>query len=224
MEHHIDLMGSTVQQSIEQVQVQFEKLGSKESIILKLGDKGGVLIDHFQGRFWGEFEWAPLQLGPPVWQFVMIRTPSKISKRSVREFLGSDHRRCDELFSQMENASQAGDLAGATSFFGQFRTGMDHHFDMEENAFFPAFEKATGMTQGPTMVMRMEHRQMQGLIGQMAQAMEQGKLDGVNRAISTLMILMRQHNIKEEQMLYPMADQHLGEMTDGLVRSMQKMI
>ncbi|MBF0107990.1 MAG: hemerythrin domain-containing protein [Magnetococcales bacterium] len=154
----------------------------------------------------------------------MTRTPSKRTTRSIQEFLGADHKRCDELFSQLEQAAQANDVTQAALLFGQFRTGMDHHFGMEENIFFPAFEKSTGMTQGPTMVMRMEHRQMSGLIGQMAQAMEQNKLDGVTRVISTLVIMMRQHNIKEEQMLYPMADQYLDGTTDSLIRTMQKLV
>ncbi|MBF0144932.1 MAG: hemerythrin domain-containing protein [Magnetococcales bacterium] len=145
-----------------------------------------------------------------------------MAKRGIGEFLGADHRRCDELFIELENAVQANDSARAQTLFSRFTVGMEHHFAMEEEVFFPAFEQATGMTQGPTMVMRVEHRQMRGLIGQAAQAMAQGKLEGVGRACATLMILMRQHNIKEEQMLYPMADQHLGGTVDGLVRSMQK--
>ena len=41
---------------------------------------------------------------------------------------------------------------------------MLRHFEMEEAVLFPAFEEATGMTQGPTMVMHAEHVQMKGVL------------------------------------------------------------
>ncbi|MEO5328692.1 MAG: hemerythrin domain-containing protein [Magnetococcus sp. THC-1_WYH] len=223
MEHQIDLQGKTDQQSFEQLLALFETLGSKDAVVATLGHHGEGVVNLLQGQIWGAFEWCPLHFGPPSWQYVLTRTLTKLPKRSIGEFLGADHQRCDALFIKLEEASQTDNIAKATVLFNQFRTGMEHHFAMEENVFFPAFEQATGMTQGPTMVMRMEHRQMRGLIGQGGQALAQGKLDGVSKAGSTLMILMRQHNIKEEQMLYPMADQHLGNNVDTLVRNMQKL-
>ncbi|MBF0417763.1 MAG: hemerythrin domain-containing protein [Magnetococcales bacterium] len=134
--------------------------------------------------------------------------------------MGFDHERCDELYAEMENAAQSGDLGATRERFTAFQVAMVHHFDMEEKQFFPAFEQATGMTQGPTMVMRMEHRQMLGVMGQMGQALAGGDVNGVSRAASTLIVLMRQHNIKEEQMLYPMGDMHLGDV-QPLLKAMQ---
>ncbi|HIJ83807.1 MAG: Hemerythrin HHE cation binding domain protein [Magnetococcales bacterium] len=222
MEQQINLVGKTDPEAFSLLATQFASTSAKDALVVTLGNNGEGILIPFQDRFWGEFEWHPLHVGPPSWQFILTRSPTKLSKRTIGEFLGADHHRCDELFIQMENASQAKDVTGATTCFTQFKIGMNQHFAMEETVFFPAFERATGMTQGPTMVMRMEHRQMLGLIGQAAQALEQGKWEGVSRAGSTLMILMRQHNIKEEQMLYPMADQHMGD-ADVLVRSMQKL-
>lgn len=74
---------------------------------------------------------------------------------------------------------------------------------------FPAFEAATGMTQGPTQVMRMEHRQMRGLMAQMQQAWAERDGEAFAGAAETLLILMQQHNMKEENILYPMCDQHV---------------
>ncbi|MBF0626016.1 MAG: hemerythrin domain-containing protein [Magnetococcales bacterium] len=140
---------------------------------------------------------------------------------TLSAFLTNDHRRCDALYAQMEQIANQGDLENTRALFGQFHQGLERHFHMEEDVFFPAFEQRTGMTQGPTTVMRMEHRQMRGILTQMASALEQGDTGAVARACSTLLILMQQHNAKEEQMLYPMGDMHLGAEAAALCRTMQ---
>ncbi len=40
--------------------------------------------------------------------------------------------------------------------FAAFTSDLFHHFDMEEKVMFPTFEEKTGMTGGPTQMMRME--------------------------------------------------------------------
>ena len=40
---------------------------------------------------------------------------------------------------------------------------------------FPIFEEVTGMTQGPTMVMRMEHSQMRGILEDLKADIEKKK-------------------------------------------------
>lgn len=222
MEQTINLSGTSDQDAFTRLRTELDK-GAGSEIIVTLDNTGTGVLNLLQEHLWGAFEWHPLSVQPNSFQFLLKKLPSKLAKRAIGEFLGADHRRCDESFIHLENAAQSQDVSGAKMHFARFHLAMEQHFAMEEEVFFPAFERATGMTQGPTMVMRMEHKQMRGLIAQAAQALGQGKLEGVSRAGSTLMIVMRQHNIKEEQMLYPMADQHLGHDVDGLVRSMQKL-
>ncbi|MBF0152442.1 MAG: hemerythrin domain-containing protein [Magnetococcales bacterium] len=133
----------------------------------------------------------------------------------------ADHRRCDSVFVVLEQKATAGDKEATSLHFRQFEKGMQRHFDMEEKVFFPAFEARTGMTRGPTMVMRMEHDQMRGILKQMRQSLEGGEVSGVARACTTLLMVMQQHNIKEEQMLYAMGEMHLGDEGDTLARQMQ---
>lgn len=87
---------------------------------------------------------------------------------------------------------------------------------------FPAFENATGMTQGPTQVMRMEHGQMRELTEQMNQALAAQDADAFAGAAETLLILMQQHNMKEENILYPMCDQALAGQVDTLAAELQQ--
>ena len=66
------------------------------------------------------------------------------------------------------------------------------------------------MTQGPTQVMRYEHEQVRGLIGNMAKAIEDKDKDAALSLAESMMILLQQHNMKEEQMLYAMCDRQLS--------------
>ncbi len=89
---------------------------------------------------------------------------------------------------------------------------------------FLEFETKTGMTQGPTQMMRHEHTQMRALMQDMLKALESGNKDKFFGYSETLMILLQQHNMKEEQMLYPMAQQHLSAESDRVIDMMNSMI
>jgi hemerythrin-like domain-containing protein len=98
---------------------------------------------------------------------------------------------------------------------------MVRHLAMEEEVLFPAFEARTGMRSGPTEVMRMEHAQMRDLLRDMADAVAAGNQGRFLGLSETLNMLMQQHNLKEENMLYPMSDQVLAGERDDLVRAME---
>jgi len=98
---------------------------------------------------------------------------------------------------------------------------MERHFQKEEDTLFPAFEQATGNAMGPTRVMRLEHRQMRDALAEMSNALAGGDLEDYLGQAETLLILMQQHNIKEEQILYPMCDQILGAAAAGMIQAMQ---
>lgn len=140
---------------------------------------------------------------------------------TIESTLGSDHGRCDQLFTDAEAAVCDGDWARGAERFAAFNDAIERHFKMEEEVLFPEFESATGTTAGPTEVMRSEHVQMRGLLYRMAAALEQQDQDEYLGHSETLLILMQQHNAKEEQMLYPMADQVLGPKADGVLQSME---
>lgn len=108
----------------------------------------------------------------------------------------------------------------ARSQFDRFHAAMAHHLAMEEEQLFPAFESRTGMNGGPTQVMRVEHEQMRGLLQAMAGAVESGDQAGYLGLSETLNMLMQQHNLKEENILYPMSDRILGDARAGLIRAM----
>lgn len=140
---------------------------------------------------------------------------------TISSFLTQDHRACDENFANMENEVASENWEEANSKLIKFSTDLLHHFDMEEKVMFPAFEDKTGMTQGPTAMMRMEHDQMRGLLEDLkadVNATNKNHFFGVSES---LMMLMQQHNMKEEQMLYAMADNHLSDVVSDVVENMK---
>ena len=129
----------------------------------------------------------------------------------IREFMAQDHKKCDLLFAQAENAASTEDWEAAGLAFDEFIQAMERHLGVEEQTLFPAFEEETGVLTGPTEMMRMEHDQMRTLFTEMKDALEKQQGDDFLGAADTLLILMQQHNIKEEQILYSMMDQRLPE-------------
>ncbi|MDP1825828.1 MAG: hemerythrin domain-containing protein [Archangium sp.] len=125
-------------------------------------------------------------------------------------FFTDDHHECDEGWAAVEAAVTAGDKAKANTLWPEFSQRLEHHLKMEEEVLFPAFEAATGMRGGPTYVMRAEHTQMRGVVAEMDRRVKSGDLDGLLDQGDTLLMLIQQHNAKEEGMLYPMAAQVLG--------------
>jgi hemerythrin-like domain-containing protein len=132
------------------------------------------------------------------------------SNPTLVEFFTQDHRACDKRWVEVENAAEGGDPAAIQASWEAFDRAQRHHLEMEEGVLFPAFEDATGMTGGPTQVMRMEHEQMRGLLDQMASAMTGGDVQELIDLGDTLLMLIQQHNQKEEGMLYPMAERALA--------------
>ncbi len=142
---------------------------------------------------------------------------------SIKEYLTNDHRKCDTIFAQMEEKA-SNSLADAKEVTQAFVNDMERHFQMEERVMFAEFEAKTGMTQGPTAVMRQEHTQMRNLMAQLLEAIENNDKEKFFGLSETLMILLQQHNMKEEQMLYTMAQQHLSAEADRIIEMMDSLI
>ncbi|MFA5460627.1 MAG: hemerythrin domain-containing protein [Sulfurimonas sp.] len=142
---------------------------------------------------------------------------------SIKVYLSEDHSRCDELFATMEDAA-AKSIESVKESYEEFAKNMERHFQMEERVMFLEFEQKTGMTQGPTAIMRHEHIQMRNLLQEMSKAIESKDKDKFFGNSETLMILMQQHNMKEEQMLYTMAQQHLSAEAERIIDMMSSMV
>ncbi len=140
----------------------------------------------------------------------------------VSSIMTHQHRLCDEHFARMENAVSAGDWEAALPAWERFNSSMLEHFSNEEEVLFPAFEERTGNTQGPTQVMRMEHKQMRSLLDGLEQAVSNRYSEQVLGVADTIMLMIQQHNMKEEQILYPMIDQAV-DAGDAVVAQLKEL-
>ncbi|MEY2631711.1 MAG: hypothetical protein RIR00_365 [Pseudomonadota bacterium] len=142
----------------------------------------------------------------------------------LRHYLSDDHRRCDDLFAAAEQAFQRQDAASAQASYARFQEAMLAHFAAEESLLFPEFEARTGIRMGPTQVMRLEHIQMRSLMEEARQALIDQAADDFSGSAETLLIMMQQHNMKEENVLYPMCDQHLADSASDLLTRLREAI
>lgn len=140
---------------------------------------------------------------------------------SLQQFMGGDHRHCDDLFYAAEEAARAGNADACRAAFATFDHAVRQHLDVEEQLLFPRFEDATGMRMGPTVVMRGEHDEFRELLVQMTQQLGAADLQGFLGNADTFLILMQQHNLKEENVLYPMMDQALAAQREQLIDNLQ---
>jgi iron-sulfur cluster repair protein YtfE (RIC family) len=141
---------------------------------------------------------------------------------SIKDFMVGDHHRCDDLFADAEQAVAAQAWDRASAAFGSFQAAMQQHFAAEEDVLFPAFELKSGMTMGPTQVMRVEHAQMRELMAAAQESLLVKDADDYAGNAETLLIMMQQHNMKEEHVLYPMCDEQLKDQMATLLVQLQQ--
>ena len=140
--------------------------------------------------------------------------------KTLLEHMQAHHDRYDQLYADGENFLLDEKIEEGLASIKSFMNEMDRHFQMEETVLFPTFEEISGMRQGPTQVMRMEHQQMRNLLARMSEAVSSGNREEILEVGETMMILIQQHNVKEEGILYPMADQHLASYREELIERM----
>lgn len=134
----------------------------------------------------------------------------------ISAFMQNNHRDCDELYAAAEEAVSGLDWSGANQAWEAFAEKLHEHITVrEEGQLFPALEAVNGPP-GPIAVMRMEHEQIRALVAQMTEALtarEQQQFLGLGES---LMLLSQQHNMKEENILYPIMDQLIAEQAGNL--------
>lgn len=142
---------------------------------------------------------------------------------TISSFMSSDHTRCDELFAQLELIVTQGKWEEAEATCQGFEREMERHFAMEEAVLFVAFEQATGNSAGPTSVMRMEHGHIRDIIAHIREAVGSHDANGFFGHADTLRIMLHQHNMKEESILYVMTDRVLSDRRDEVISAMNEL-
>jgi hemerythrin-like domain-containing protein len=133
---------------------------------------------------------------------------------TIDAVMTAGHRTCDKYFAAAEAAVADGDWLGAEDAWNHFFRVLDKHITgLEEALLFPAFEEVNGPA-GPTQMMRMEHGQMRIMVEQIRTALSVRDKQAFPGLAETLMLLIQQHNMKEEQILYPLMDESIVNAAD----------
>lgn len=138
----------------------------------------------------------------------------------IKEFMTQDHRDCDELFALLEETVSEGS-SDVEAKFEKFYDDLTNHFKMEEMILFPMLGEFVTISNNPLRAMEMEHEQMRVLLSKMRKAAEKMDKESFFSLSETLMLLMQQHNIKEEQLIYTMANEHLADEASYVISQMR---
>ncbi|MCU7906617.1 MAG: hemerythrin domain-containing protein [Candidatus Thiodiazotropha sp. (ex Epidulcina cf. delphinae)] len=136
----------------------------------------------------------------------------------ISKLLIRDHRRCDEMFVAMEQALYHSKWSHAEKAAYDLAHAMERHFNLEEERLFPELEQVSSQASGPVSVMMMEHAQMRHLLKTLQSSMQQQSKETLLGITDTLLVTMQQHNMKEENILYPLADRFVADLGEEIAR------
>lgn len=126
---------------------------------------------------------------------------------TLTDCMSTHHQACDGLFAEAERAAQGGEWAACQAATDAFTAAMAAHFAAEEDSLFPRCQAANPVARGPVSVMKSEHGLMRELFAELKDAAASRDAEAWFAAGDTLVVLMQQHNLKEERILYPLCDQ-----------------
>ncbi len=221
MTNNLDLSTVSDNERLTTVSTAYQALEGNGSLIIISTDNFFPVMREFQEQFWGGYDWYPMLAGPEQWKGKIIKLEAIRQPDSTARMMRTEHAHCDQLYAEGETALGEDQIEVCEENMRAFIHGMRRHFEMEEDILFPAFEAATGMVGGPPEVMRMEHEQIRGVLDQLSEILDAQQHEQIFSIGETLMILIQQHNMKEENILYAMIDNHLGGQVDGLLKQMQ---
>ena len=142
--------------------------------------------------------------------------------RNVQEAFSAHHRDCDEALAAVEKRLIA--KSDCDQDFARFRRMLEGHFDAEEQILFPALEAAFPSGSAPVSVMRSEHTQARELCEEVQSLIRAGDHAQAAKAVDLLFSMLQSHNIKEEQILYPMCDRYLRGRGDDIARALAQLV
>lgn len=142
----------------------------------------------------------------------------------ITDFMKHDHHEGDSQLAGVEDAVAVGDFSAARAAQEHMAAVIERHLKAEEELLFPAMEEQMGPAFGPTSTMRHEHGQMRLLLESLAEALDADDADSWFAQADALRILMQQHNLKEESVLYPMAERMLGSREERVLAGLREQL
>jgi hemerythrin-like domain-containing protein len=135
------------------------------------------------------------------------------SADTITGFMDAEHGRLRELWEQTTSALKAEEFGRLHGLARDLIAALKRHISVEEQILFPALESKTTNNEA-TNAMRLEHRQLESMLEQLKPLLTVAELWTGIKAVEGQEIepgaLLRSHENKEHDVLYPLADQQLG--------------
>ena len=135
-----------------------------------------------------------------------------------------DHTVLDLRLDDVSRMVSDGELERADHHFPDAYEQALTHMESEEALIFPLFERTTGTDiDGPTALLRWEHRELRQALEDMRSALARGHAADFHRAREAYARLDSQHHVSEHRLMFPLIDQVLeaGEVA-SLVAELDK--
>ncbi len=133
-----------------------------------------------------------------------------MSQNEIADFYGHDHDLLDEYFQKFKQL-KATDFDQAKEYFKKFKFGLKRHIAWEEEILFPLFDEKFGSNGcSPTVQMKEEHRKIEKALENLHEKIRVRDIQSVSQE-NDLYILLREHNDKEEMIVYPAVDRASSE-------------
>lgn len=189
------------------------ELNEGDGLELVRGDNPQPLLERVLREYPLRYDFAPLEHGPARWRY-HIHVREEPVHRTVMRYLAWDHDRLDAILTRAMDLARSEQWEEAAALAAEFRVGLFRHIEIENEILFKAFEELTGSSEGgPTEVMRHEHVDIKESVDGILQATVDHSLDELERHHANLLGVLIEHNMKEENILYPLTDRQLDEFT-----------
>lgn len=130
---------------------------------------------------------------------------------SLTHGLATDHRRLDAILATCKSEAAVARFPAAAEHLASFQSGLARHIEAEESVLFPELERLLPQAGGPTRVMRAEHAELLARVARLDDALRRTD-PAWQPQVRELEDLLEGHNLKEERILYPMADHAMSEV------------
>lgn len=164
------------------------------------------LTDHLKGHA----EWEERVLYRVVDREAGGREPFTAAPfTTITSYLSWDHERFDHTLAGVREDVQGERMDEARHALDEYARGLERHMRIEEEVVFPVFDARSGMSGGPTAVMRDEHRSIRIALAMMRDGLDRSDAQGFHAGLRFLRTILPEHNAKEEHILYPTTDRLL---------------
>jgi iron-sulfur cluster repair protein YtfE (RIC family) len=124
--------------------------------------------------------------------------------------MAHNHTVLDVLLREIALMVEDGEFERADNHFPDAEAHALRRMDLEEQVTYPQFERLTGIdADGPTAILRWEHREMREALAAMRVALAEGNVGDFHRAYEAFTRLESQHRVSEDRLLFPLIDQLL---------------